>query len=132
MTYKQWYESFGDKHNKIVEKLSHYSDDEIIKYFDYDNMKQKESDFCPLYKKNKKCHDIENLNCYFCGCPYFRVGEKKSWCSIDAKDGSTIKAKDGYIHQNCSNCTIPHKTKFIKKYFHKDWKIIMKNTIGDV
>ena len=87
-------------------------------------MKIKEKDFCPLYDKNKKCHDIENLNCYLCGCPYFRVGKKRSWCSIDAKDG--------YIHQNCSNCTIPHKIQFIKNNFDKNWKNIMKETIGDI
>jgi len=132
MRYIQWYHSFGDKHKKIVEKLTNLSDDKIIDYFDYENMKIKESDFCPLYKKNKKCHDIEDLNCYFCGCPYFRVGKKQSICSIDAKDGSSIIGKDGYIHQNCSYCIIPHKKQFIKNNFQKNWKQIMEKTIGDI
>ncbi len=31
------------------------------------------------------------------------------------------------IHHDCSNCTIPHKEKFIKKNFSKDWFEIMKD-----
>ena len=97
--------------------MDNFSDDEIIKYFQYDNMVKKEIDFCPLYKDNKKCHDMEDLNCYLCGCSNFRLTNIKSYCNVDSKDGGTIKGKDGFIHQNCSACTIPHKKKLYKKKF---------------
>ena len=91
-------------------------------------MVQKEPDFCPLYKENKQCHDLEDLNCYLCACPNFRVGESKSHCSIESKYGGSIKAKDGFIHQDCSKCTVPHKKEYVKKHFSRNWEEILKNT----
>ncbi len=140
MTYKEWFTEHGKKHAKIVAKLSHLSDEEIVDYFDFENMKQKEPDFCPLYAKNKKCHDMQELNCYLCACPYFRFDDEglfeknsnivKSICSIDAKNSSTI-THDGVTHLNCSNCVIPHKKSFILKNFSLDWFEMMKDCIRD-
>lgn len=127
MSYQSWHKEHAQKHAKIMEKLSHLSDDEIIEYFDYENMKIKEKDFCVLYSQNKKCHDMEGLNCYLCACPNFRVGESKSFCSIDSKDGGSIQSK-GYIHQDCSKCTVPHKKEYIKKVFNRNWLKIMDKT----
>ncbi len=129
MSYKSWIESHGKKHKDIVVKLSHLSDNEIIEYFRFENMKEREPDFCPLYKDNTKCHDIENLNCYLCACPNFKVSKDKSYCDIKSVDGSSIVAKDGYVHQDCSKCIVPHKEKYIQEYFDRDWINIMKNTI---
>jgi len=125
LTYKSWHESHAKKHQKILDKLSHLSDDEIINYFDFSNMVQFEPDFCPLYKDNKPCHEMENLNCYLCACPNFRVGESKSYCDINSKDGGSMTAPDGYIHQDCSKCLVPHKKEYIKKNFSRDWLEIM-------
>ena len=91
-------------------------------------MKVKEKDFCVLYAKDKKCHDIENLNCYLCGCPNFRVNDISSSCDINSIDGGSINGKDGFIHQNCSGCTVPHKIDFIKENFSRNWSDIMKKT----
>ena len=127
MSYQSWHKKHSQKHKEIVEKLSNLSDDEIIEYFDFENMKVKEKDFCILYEKDKKCHDIENLNCYLCACPNFRVDESKSYCDINSKDGSTIETKD-FIHQDCSQCIVPHTKEFVKKVFHRDWNKIMFRT----
>ena len=131
MSYKTWYQNFSTKHKKIIDKLSHLSDNEIIDYFDYENMKQNEIDFCPLYVQNKKCHDIEDLNCYLCGCPNFRVGKTQSSCAINSKYGGKIVAKNGYIHQDCSKCHIPHSKWYIKKNFNKNWIKIMSKTFKE-
>ncbi|RXI28459.1 hypothetical protein [Aliarcobacter trophiarum] len=138
MTYEEWFKSQAKLHKTIMNKLNDKSIGEIIEYFRYENMKINEPDFCPLYKKNKKCHEMENLNCYLCACPYFvfndngilKQNEKTlySFCSINSKNGSTFEGED-YIHHDCSNCTIPHKEKFIKKRFNKDWLEIMKNVL---
>jgi len=95
MSYKKWFFNHASKHKKIVDSLKHLSDDEVIEYFDYDNMKKNHPDFCPLYAKDKKCHDMKHLNCYLCACPYFRFDDdglykeddkvRYSICSIDAK-----------------------------------------------
>ena len=127
MSYQMWHEKHGQKHKNIVEKFFNLTDDEIIEYFDFENMKVKEKDFCVLYEKNKKCHEIENLNCYLCACPNFRVDISKSYCDIDSKDGGTIITKD-FIHQDCSKCIVPHRKEFVKEVFHRDWNSIMFRT----
>lgn len=136
MTYKEWFLNHGNKHKKIIEKLKHLSNDEIIDYFRFENMQKNEPDFCLLYKENKKCHDIEDLNCYLCACPYFRFDDNGlekienktlfSKCSINSKKGSTFEGDD-YIHHDCTSCVIPHKKNYIKKEFSKDWFFIMKD-----
>jgi predicted transcriptional regulator len=136
MSYNSWFQSHGEKHYKIIEKLSHLNNQEVIEYFRFENMVQNEPYFCPLYAKNKKCHDIENLNCYLCACPNFRFndnGFKKvenrtlfSKCNINSKDGDQFKT-DNAIHQNCSGCLVPHHESYIRKNFSRNWFEIMKN-----
>ncbi len=136
MTYNEWFTKQGNLHANVMKKLEDKSIDEVIEYFKFENMVKNEPDFCPLYKDNKKCHDMEDLNCYLCACPNFRFKdegfEKKeektlfSVCSINSKDGSQYIGDD-YIHQNCSGCIIPHKRKYIKKNFNRSWFEIMKD-----
>lgn len=125
MTYESWHEEHAKKHKRLVEKLSHLSDDEIISYFDFDNMVEKEATFCLLYAEKKKCHDTDKLNCYLCACPHFRVGEYSSSCDINSKHGGTMTSPDGFVHQDCSGCVVPHSVKYIKKNFSRNWKEIM-------
>ena len=136
MSYQLWFKSHGKKHKEIVDKLSHLNNNELIEYFQFENMVKKEPNFCPLYKNNKKCHEIEELNCYLCACPNFRfkdTGFKKeenrtlfSYCDIESKDGSQYKL-DEAIHQNCAKCAIPHSKSYIERHFSKNWFKIMKN-----
>ncbi len=137
MSYQSWFEAHAQKHKSIVYKLTkkNYTQEQIIDYFDFDNMIKEEPDFCPLYKENKKCHAMEELNCYLCACPNFRfkdegikkVGEKVQYslCSIDSKDGKQGEYGDK-IHQDCSKCRVPHLKSYITKNFDLDWKKIMK------
>lgn len=139
MSYGKWFENHADKHKKIVEKLlSHgYTKEQIVDYFDFDNMAKEEPLFCPLYKENRKCHEMEDLNCYLCACPNFRFNDggiaKKddktqySFCAIESKDGKQSIYGDK-IHQNCSKCTVPHHKEYIRKNFDLDWKKIMKES----
>jgi len=134
MSYREWFDKHGKKHREIVDRLSHLSDEELIEYFRFDNMKKSEPEFCPLYARDKKCHDMEILNCYLCACPYFRFNDNgleivdgksiKSICSIDAKDSSTIEHKS-IVHLDCSGCILPHTEGYIKKVFSRDWFEIM-------
>jgi len=136
MSYSSWVQTHGEKHKAIMAKLKHLSDDEVIAYFRFENMVEKEPDFCLLYKENKKCHNMEDLNCYLCACPNFRFDdegfkkiEKKtlySTCSIESKDGDQFILEDA-IHQDCSGCFVPHHEAYIKKVFDRDWFNIMSN-----
>lgn len=130
MTYKEWFESHGKKHRAVMERLGDLGDDEVIAYFRFENMVEQEPAFCPLYQMNKKCHDMETLNCYLCGCPHFRFDdhgfykeEEKtvySYCAIHSAHGGKLVSKEA-IHQDCSRCTIPHQESCIKQHFKRDW-----------
>ena len=137
MSYINWYQEHGEKHKVIMDKLTHLSDDEIITYFRFDNMVENELDFCPLYKDNKKCHDKEELNCYFCACPNFRFDDEGwemkgakyfSSCSINSKEGSVFVGDAGN-HQDCSKCFVPHSESYIRRNFSRDWFEVMENVL---
>jgi len=135
MSYKKWFDTHAEKHRAIMKKLAHLSDEEVIKYFRFESMVQHESDFCPLYAENKKCHDTAELNCYLCACPNFRfndagfsVEEGKtlfSTCSIESPDGDRYVSEKA-IHQNCAGCIVPHRESYIRKVFDRDWLKIMQ------
>jgi len=136
MSYTTWFNEHADKHQKIVQKLlkDGYTKEQIIEYFDFENMVKKENDFCPLYKEPKKCHDMESLNCYLCACPNFRFKDsgiqkvkqntQYSLCNIESKDGKQGIYGDK-IHQDCSLCSVPHHKAYVEKHFDLDWKKIM-------
>ena len=135
MTYQEWFESHASKHATIMQKLTHLSDAEVIEYFRFENMAINEPSFCLLYAQNKKCHEVQELNCYWCACPYFRFNDKGlevvddkilySNCSIQSKEGSRFISEKS-IHQDCTRCLIPHQEKILKKEFNRDWRITME------
>ena len=135
MSYTNWFQQHGKKHHAIIQKLQHFNDQELIDYFRFENMVNSEPNFCPLYAENKKCHDMDKLNCYLCACPNFRFDDRGffqkeektvySYCSIDSADGDQFKT-DRAIHQNCSGCTVPHHESYIQKHFSRNWFEIMK------
>jgi hypothetical protein len=144
MSYIKWFEEQAAKHKAVMKRLLAEGLDKeaIIAYFDFENMRVKEPDFCPLYREKnedgtlgKKCHDMESLNCYLCACPNFRFRdegfEKRegktlySHCSIDSKEGRQGVYGEA-IHQDCSKCSVPHHVSYIRKHYDEDWKTIMK------
>lgn len=137
MGYAQWVKEHAAAHKKIIDKLTKrdYTKEQIIAYFDFENMCEQEPDFCPLYKEKRKCHDMQELNCYLCSCPNFRFkdeGIKKindktqfSRCSIESKDGRQGVYGDA-IHQDCSKCSVPHHKNYVRKHFDLDWAKIMQ------
>ena len=132
MSYTSWFEEHAQKHKAIVTKLvdKAYTKEQIIEYFDFENMLQSEPEFCPLYAENKKCHDMQKLNCYLCACPNFRFDDtgiqkiKKniqySFCDIESKDGKQGIYGDK-IHQDCSKCGVPHHRSYVEKHFDLEW-----------
>ena len=137
MGYSDWFSQHAEKHKKIVKKLlkKGFNKEQIIEYFDFENMKKEEFEFCPLYAKDKKCHDMESLNCYLCACPNFRFNDagitqiddatQFSFCAIESKDG-----RQGLygtkIHQDCSKCSVPHHKSYVEKHFSLEWREMMQ------
>ncbi|MDF1882168.1 hypothetical protein JHD50_12810 [Sulfurimonas sp. MAG313] len=140
MGYTDWFKAHADKHKIIMNKLitQDLNKEQIIDYFDFENMVEKEQDFCPLYKDNKKCHDMDSLNCYLCACPNFRfkdegiqkIEEKTQYsvCDIESKDGRQGVYGEK-IHQDCSKCGVPHHRSYVEKHFNLDWEKIMTKCI---
>jgi hypothetical protein len=136
MSHKYWFTDHGNKHKVLIENLraKGLSKEEIVDYFDFDNMVKSEPDYCYLYAENKKCHDIKSLNCYLCACPLFRFnsdGIKKagehtaySYCEVNSKFGKQGVFGDA-IHQDCSNCSVPHSKKYVLKNYDTRWFAIM-------
>ena len=137
MTYLSWFEEHAQKHEKIMNKLlaKDFSKEQIIQYFDFDNMVKQEKDFCLLYKENKKCHDMQSLNCYICACQNFRFKDEgikerdnktqHSYWSIESRNGRQGVYGE-VIHQDCSKCGVPHKVDYVRKHFDLNWKKIMR------
>ena len=124
MTYTHWRTEHQKKHDNILAKLKekNYTKEEIIEYFDFENMVNEEADFCLLYQEKKKCHNMESLNCFHCACPHFVFKEE----GLYEKDGFTIFSEcsishggqfthEKNIHQDCTNCLIPHKKAYVTK-----------------
>lgn len=130
MTFQEWRTAQEERRDRILIKLSTFTSEEVAEYFNYDNMVAEEPDFCPLYKTNSKCHDVENLNCYLCGCPYFKSSDTTpfsvadgvkvmSICSINAVQASTF-IQDGVQQCDCSQCLVPHRKSVAIKALNND------------
>ena len=50
MKFSKWTSGHKSKLETIIENILDKSVSDIIDYFEFDNMKDKESDFCPLYR----------------------------------------------------------------------------------
>jgi hypothetical protein len=128
MTYLEWFNAHAKKHKHILQKLENRTDEEVIAYFRWENMLKNEPDFCPLFARKEKCHDMERLNCYLCACPEFRFDDhadiRKSWCVIDARKSRKIEVEKS-VHLDCSGCILPHTEGYIKKHFDRNWRKIM-------
>ena len=137
MSYLEWFETHANKHHAIIQKLcaQNYSKEMIIDYFLFENMVEKEPDFCLLYANKQKCHDLKALNCYLCACPHFRFNDAglsveegvtcKSVCSIHSKK-SGVFVYENVAHLDCSACSVPHTKAYINKHFGVSWKKIMQ------
>jgi len=137
MSYLHWFEAHANKHHAVIAKLStqKISQEAIIAYFRFENMRLNEPDFCPLYADRQKCHVMEKLNCYMCACPYFRFNDEgitiqegvtyKSTCVIHSRKGR-YAIFENVAHLDCSLCTVPHTEAFIAKHFDLEWKHLMQ------
>lgn len=86
----------------------------LIEEWDFEKRKGTHPEECICYTQNKKCHNIENLNCLFCYCPNYDMSVKEGTCRI-----SSVKVKYVDKHEkkilDCTDCDFPHKKENIKK-----------------
>ena len=98
------YNLFLKKRDKVFKKNSHY-------FFIYSDFKKKFPSFCPLYKNNEICHNIDKdiFDCWNCYFPYY------DYRHIDAEKGLVGRCKKyhnkgKYTNKtwDCSNCSDIH------------------------
>ena len=120
MTYKEWQEDFETKRYMILINLQDKTDEEVYRYFMYDNMRQNHPEHCGLYVQGIKCHQVDDLNCFNCGCPDFEILEPPvaltNGCTVYSVCKSASRFADNFqgddsteIHCDCSKCVLPHK-----------------------
>lgn len=80
----------------------------IINQWDFDEQKKSNPNGCVCYSQDKKCHDLEELNCFFCYCPNYDTSVKEGKCKINSPKGKYIDNHKGKI-LDCSDCDIPHR-----------------------
>jgi Zn-finger protein len=102
-----------EKNNSLIKQKS-LKKESFEEFFRYENISKSSKDFCPLYAKNQKCHNIEYLNCFFCACPFYMVDNSKTLCAINSRFGKFIGDT-----LDCSDCFVPHRKGFVKKQLSK-------------
>jgi len=104
--------------HKLAKKIIEKRISKIIEEYDYEKRKKKNPEECICYNQNKKCHDVENLNCLFCFCPNYNLGVREGGCKINSPSGKYIETSNGKIW-DCSDCDWPHKKDNAEKVLMK-------------
>lgn len=132
MSYASWFYAHGAKHATLMQALKAQGMDDasIMTYFRFENLAKTQTDFCPLFATQEPCHTMPKLNCFLCACPHFRFDDAGcgthdgaviySYCAIDAKEGKLARFGDA-LHQDCSECTLPHKEAVVRKELKMSW-----------
>tara|TARA_Y100000310_G_C20640218_1_gene793489 strand:+ start:672 stop:1106 length:435 start_codon:yes stop_codon:yes gene_type:complete len=97
--------------------------DEIIKQTSFEVRSRNYSHECPYYVSNKKCHDLEDLNCFLCACPNYNSGSLIGGCEIESKSGKW------HYHKNlpkgkvwdCFDCSVNHSSGEVRDYIEKNF-----------
>jgi hypothetical protein len=99
------YQNFLKKREKII-KANPFD----YFYFTYNKLKLSHPNYCPLFKNNKICHNIDKdeMDCYHCYCPYY----DNEYVENDRIGRCKRRRNNGKYNNNiwdCSDCTVMHK-----------------------
>ena len=94
---------------------------DIVELFSFENMQKTNPNFCPCYGQNKPCHQMGELNCFFCYCPQYDNTTEEGGCKLSSTKGKWFvhpSHKTGRVW-DCSDCDYPHRKEVVKKYLTK-------------
>jgi Zn-finger protein len=83
--------------------------EDILGDHDFKKRKKSNPESCICYQQDKKCHNIEELNCFFCYCPEYNRSVEGGSCKRESPNAKYINNKDGGKILDCSGCDFPHK-----------------------
>jgi Zn-finger protein len=92
----------------------------ILEEFDYKKRKEIGSNSCPCYSSSP-CHQMENLNCFLCYCPWYENQKAEGGCELGniLGKGKWFERKGHPVSDkvwDCSNCEYPHKKEVAEKF----------------
>ena len=103
---------------------------QTISEYRYDVRKVSNPDACPCYSNNIRCHNLENLNCMLCYCPFYDMDKLEGGCLRKSPQGKWYehsRLPKGKIW-DCSDCNYPHIEENVLEYMLKN---IMLNDLND-
>ncbi len=103
---------------EIIERRIHI----LLNEWNFEKRKVKHSDECVCYQQDKKCHDIEDLNCFFCYCPNYDMSAEEGKCRINSPKAKYIDTPKGKI-LDCSDCGFPHKKENAKRFLRRIYRL---------
>lgn len=80
MIYTAWMKDFLARRERLESllRLQGLSDAEIWSYFSWENMRQREPNYCELYARNQKCHEMDRSTATTAVAPFFSMTMKES------------------------------------------------------
>jgi hypothetical protein len=93
----------------------------------------KNSEYCPLYLKNERCHpELTDLNCCLCNCPNYDASKIDITSEQILVGRCKESSRKGFYHFSqlfpevgvwtCEQCHTHHSREFLKKYLEKTLK----------
>ncbi len=109
--------------NDLLKKVIESRIDLIVIDFNYEKRKKEYPYECPC-NSSGKCHEIEDLNCFFCYCPWYNNQSPEGGCKIDNPlgKGKWFERKGHSISDriwDCSDCIYPHQEKTVREALRK-------------
>ncbi|MDD5192421.1 MAG: cysteine-rich small domain-containing protein [Candidatus Nanoarchaeia archaeon] len=96
----------------------------IIRKTDFKIRSKEHPEKCKCYQTQIPCHDLENLNCFLCGCPEYLSESPTGGCNLNSNLGEYIpydKSPEGKLWA-CDGCTYPHHPENVEKYLKANMK----------
>jgi Zn-finger protein len=95
----------------------------IVDEFRYLNRKNTHPHECPCNSQGP-CHNMEDLNCFFCYCPWYNSEKPEGGCKIGNPSGKgswfeRLGHETSDRIWDCSLCTYPHDSNIVKQVLKK-------------
>jgi Zn-finger protein len=92
----------------------------VVEEFEYKKRREEHPYECPC-NCSGPCHSLEELNCFFCFCPWYESEKPEGGC----KAGNPLRKGHYFSREgnatsdkiwDCSDCIYPHKKEVVKQY----------------
>jgi len=105
----------NDLTKKCIEKRANI----IVREFSFKTRRYEHPEECPC-NGSSPCHNIEDLNCLLCYCPWYNHSTPEGGCKLENPlgTGKWFNRKGHEVSDrvwDCSDCIYPHQEKVVKE-----------------